>query len=224
MKTLRFLKELLKLFLLFPLLNLKLKFLRLRKRVMILKRRLKIMAKKKTPLKKKPLKSVSEPEPELEEKGGREESEEFPEYPPQEKSEKAKKRVSSPGTDEEEFEEEEFEDETDEVLSPEEVEGVCGEIYGGFYEIWNIFRPSIRTLSLKEKTQVKKVLSRIVIRKGLVKYAKDEFLLLFYVSLHVGSRLKEIREAEKGKPDDIDDSGEEREREDNTIQKPDKKT
>ncbi len=138
----------------------------------------------------------------------KEREEDLPAYPPREK-----KGESILGTSEEEFTE--FEDEEEEhELKPEDIEEICGDVYGGLYEIWRVFNPRVRSINEKEKKQVKRILSRIVIDRDLVKYAKNEFLLFFYVSVHVGNRLKELKS-------DKDHSREEREREDTVSQESD---
>jgi len=161
------------------------------------------MVKKKAPQKKKEKISKESPKEiqELEEKG----SESLPPYPP----EKTKgEEDSSPGISEEFKEEEEIEDEGEPTLSPEEIENICGDIYGGFYEIWKVFNPKVRSLEDREKKQVKRVIARIAIKNDLHKHAKDEFLLLFYASIHVGTRLKELKSdknhsRKKGKGEDV---------------------
>ncbi len=82
--------------------------------------------------------------------------------------------------------------ETDEPVDFEaiDIEEFSKDIVNIPFEIWHIINPNIEPLSTKEKKLIGKPLSRVIIKHELQKYAKDEFVLVAFLSFAILGRLK----------------------------------
>ena len=103
----------------------------------------------------------------------------LPPFPPEVKS---KKSLFSPSISEDAEGEPDFES--------IDIEEFCKDIANIPFEIWHILKPDIKPLSAQEKKLIGKPLSRVVAKYELQKYAKDEFVLIAFLSFSVLSRLK----------------------------------
>lgn len=98
----------------------------------------------------------------------------------------------------------------EEKLSEEDIEGVCGDIIGEFFKLWNLLdkKRNIEPLDAKEKKALSKPMSRLAVKYHVQELMKDEFYFLFVLGVSISKRITI-------KKDDKHDSGKKREGEDN---------
>ena len=80
-------------------------------------------------------------------------------------------------------------------FEPLDIEAFCKDAVNVPFEIWHILKPQIETLSANEKKMIGKPLSRLIVKYQLQKYAKDEILLLAFISFSVVSRLRQTEDS-----------------------------
>lgn len=118
----------------------------------------------------------------------KEAKEALPPFPP---PPKGKESRFSPMSSDEEVEELDFE--------AIDIEEFSRDIINVPFEIWHIVNPGVDPLSEKEKKLIGKPLSRVIVKHQLQKYAKDEFVLVAFLSFAILGRLRKSKKKEPEK-------------------------
>jgi len=111
----------------------------------------------------------------------------LPELPLTESEKKSQNQKSTefsqesfpPGTEEEEI-----------LLDQQDILEICKELPDIGFQVWKRFDPEIELLTDPEKGRIAKPLARIVYRKSLDKWVRDEFYLIFLLGLSISKRIK----------------------------------
>ncbi len=142
----------------------------------------KSQAQKKQPGKKTPAKSLTEA-PEFPERNAKDEIEKETEIEAEEKD-------TGLGISEEELK-----------FNDEDLIEIVKDLIGAGFDAWHLANPNIEKIDDRGKDRIAKPVARVIIRRNLSRFIKDEFLALFWIGIEISKRIKI-----KKKGDEKDDS------------------